>query len=350
MVSEAQPRSVEIPVGARPGKWKTRARDVLKRPLLVIAIVLILILMFVTVVGPSLTPYGSEELAAGRFESPSGTHWFGTDELGRDILSRVVVGARLSLTIGLVGSIVGASLGGLIGSVTGYWGGKVDLLVQRMIDALQAFPIIILALAIVAVLGSSPRTIMIAAVIAFIPGSTRVIRSAVLETKERDFVTAAVVIGATDLRILFRHVLPQAMAPFFRAGLAVCRRGDPAGVWTQLPWGRSSASRRLVGEDDRRRQPDLHRVRTVGAASPRLRPHDGRLRLQPPRGQLARHARSPTSRDLSACTERAIAAVSTAPARARHSPCALRPCALRPAVVRGSIRPAEAVATHDSST
>ena len=215
MVSEAQPRSVEIPVGARPGKWKTRARDVLKRPLLVIAIVLILILMFVTVVGPSLTPYGSEELAAGRFESPSGTHWFGTDELGRDILSRVVVGARLSLTIGLVGSIVGASLGGLIGSVTGYWGGKVDLLVQRMIDALQAFPIIILALAIVAVLGSSPRTIMIAAVIAFIPGSTRVIRSAVLETKERDFVTAAVVIGATDLRILFRHVLPQAMAPFF---------------------------------------------------------------------------------------------------------------------------------------
>ena len=215
MVSEAQPRSVEIPVDARPGKWKTRARDVLKRPLLVIAIVLILILMFVTVVGPSLTPYGSEELAAGRFESPSGTHWFGTDELGRDILSRVVVGARLSLTIGLVGSIVGASLGGLIGSVTGYWGGKVDLLVQRMIDALQAFPIIILALAIVAVLGSSPRTIMVAAVIAFIPGSTRVIRSAVLETKERDFVTAAVVIGATDLRILFRHVLPQAMAPFF---------------------------------------------------------------------------------------------------------------------------------------
>ena len=215
MVSEAQSTSAQIPVSARPGKWKARAQDVLRRPLLVIAIVLIVILVFVTVVGPSLTPYGSEELAAARFESPSSTHWFGTDELGRDILSRVVVGARLSLTIGIIGSVVGASLGGLIGAVTGYWGGKVDLLVQRMIDALQAFPVIILALAIVAVLGSSPRTIMMAAVIAFIPGSTRVIRSAVLETKERDFVTAAVVIGAGDLRILFRHVLPQAMAPYF---------------------------------------------------------------------------------------------------------------------------------------
>ena len=215
MVSEAQSASAQIPVSARPGKWKARAQDVLRRPLLVIAIVLIVILVFVTVVGPSLTPYGSEELAAARFEPPSSTHWFGTDELGRDILSRVVVGARLSLTIGIIGSVVGASLGGLIGAVTGYWGGKVDLLVQRMIDALQAFPVIILALAIVAVLGSSPRTIMMAAVIAFIPGSTRVIRSAVLETKERDFVTAAVVIGAGDLRILFRHVLPQAMAPYF---------------------------------------------------------------------------------------------------------------------------------------
>ena len=215
MASEAGSRSAQIAVGARASKWQARVREVLKRPLLVIAIVLIVFLAFVATIGPSLSPYGSEELAAARFESPSGTHWLGTDELGRDVLTRVVAGSRLSLSIGIVASIVGVSLGGLIGAVTGYWGGKLDLLVQRSIDALQAFPVIILALAIVAVLGSSPRTIMMAAVIAFIPGSTRVIRSAVLETKERDFVTAAVTIGAGDLRILFRHVIPQAMAPYF---------------------------------------------------------------------------------------------------------------------------------------
>ncbi len=207
--------SSAVNVPTRGGRLQASVREVLKRPLLVIAIVLILFLSFVAVVGPSLAPHGSEELVTGRFESPSGKHWFGTDELGRDVLTRVIHGSRLSLTIGVVASVVGVSLGSLIGSITGYWGGKVDLLVQRSIDALQAFPVIILALAIVAVLGSSPKTVMIAAVIAFIPSSTRVVRSAVLETKERDFVTAAVTIGAGDLRILFRHIIPQVMAPYF---------------------------------------------------------------------------------------------------------------------------------------
>ncbi len=148
-----------------------------------------------------------------RLQAPSSEHWFGTDEMGRDIFARTMYGAKYSLKIGFSASIVSLAIGLVIGAVAGYYGGWIDMVIMRIMDVLLAIPGTLLAIAIVAALGSSVNNLIIAMSISGIPGFARIVRSSVLTVKDNEYVEAARAIGATDKTIIFGHVLPNGMAP-----------------------------------------------------------------------------------------------------------------------------------------
>ena len=152
--------------------------------------------------------------AAHTLAPPSADHWLGSDHLGRDIYSRIVHGARVSLIVGLASTLLGSVLGGIIGLLSGYVGGKTDLIAQRLLDILQGLPLLVLALVMSASLGPSIQNVVIAISIPIIPRAARIIRSSVLSIREMQYIEAARGLGVRHLRIAFRHVLPNTMGPF----------------------------------------------------------------------------------------------------------------------------------------
>jgi peptide/nickel transport system permease protein len=164
------------------------------------------------VIGPWLAPFdpAAQQLAL-RLEGPGAVHWFGLDELGRDIFARVLAGARISLLVGLVVVGVSSTIGIALGAVAGYFGGRVDETISRIIDILLAFPGLLLAIALVAVLGPSLRNVVLALSLIGWVGYARLVRGQVLRTRELEFVQAARALGATTPRILVRHVIPSAL-------------------------------------------------------------------------------------------------------------------------------------------
>jgi ABC-type dipeptide/oligopeptide/nickel transport system permease subunit len=140
--------------------------------------------------------------------------WLGADQLGRDTLTRLIYGARISLFVSLSSVSIGVTLGALIGVISAYFGGKVDLFVQRVVDAMMAFPAIILALAIVAMVGASLRNVITALIVLLTPAAARVVRAQALAVKEMDYVLAARAIGASAWRVIFRHMARNCMAPY----------------------------------------------------------------------------------------------------------------------------------------
>jgi peptide/nickel transport system permease protein len=145
---------------------------------------------------------------------PSAEHWFGTDQIGRDTLSRVVWGSRASLTVAFFAVLLGTTTGALWGLACGFFGGRFDIASQRAIEFMQAFPDLVLAMAIAMALGAGTGTVIVAIAITRIPFGGRVIRSVVLSLKEMPFVEAARGLGASNMRLMFRHILPQCVAPF----------------------------------------------------------------------------------------------------------------------------------------
>ena len=179
-----------------------------------IGAVIVLLLIFVAVFGSVLAPYDPNAITMkDRFASPGLGHLLGTDDFGRDILSRIMVGARISLQVGIVAVGIAATVGSLLGLVAGYAGRAIDEIIMRMMDVLFAFPAILLAIAILAALGKGVTNAMIAIGIVYIPIFARIARSAVLTIRKQEYVEAARAIGASDARILFRHITPNAMAP-----------------------------------------------------------------------------------------------------------------------------------------
>ena len=174
--------------------------------------VIVFATVLAAIIGPFVAPFDPsvQELAL-RLEGPSGTHWFGLDELGRDILARVLAGARISLLVGLVVVGVSASVGIALGSVAGYFGGRVDEAISRVIDILLAFPGLLLAIALVAVLGPSLTNVVLALSLIGWVGYARLVRGQVLRARELEFVQAARALGATTTRILVRHVIPTTL-------------------------------------------------------------------------------------------------------------------------------------------
>jgi ABC-type dipeptide/oligopeptide/nickel transport system permease subunit len=172
-------------------------------------------IILAAVSAPLLAPY--EPLKSdfrAMSKSPNERHFFGTDQIGRDVLSRVVYGSRASLTVAIGAVLFGTTLGALWGLASGYFGGRVDIVSQRIIEFLQSFPDLVLAMAIAMALGAGIGTVIVAIAITRIPFGGRVIRAVVLSLKEISYVEAARGLGASHLRIMLRHILPQCMAPY----------------------------------------------------------------------------------------------------------------------------------------
>jgi len=186
-----------------------------KFPLGTIGIIMIAALVLSAIFAPLISPYDpTDPHIAHVFAGPSSQFWLGNDHIGRDMLSRIFWGGRTSLYVGIVSVLIGITAGSMVGVVTAYIGGKFDLIVQRFVDALIAFPGIILALALIAALGASRENVIFALVILFIPGSSRVVRSHALAIKEMDYVLAARAIGASHFRTVMLYIVPNCFAVF----------------------------------------------------------------------------------------------------------------------------------------
>jgi peptide/nickel transport system permease protein len=191
------------------------SRLIREKPLGTIGGVIVLILLLVGILADVLAPYGFNEIIlADRLSPPSATHVLGTDNLGRDMLSRVIYGARISMYVGLAVATMATGIALTIGSISGYLGGAVDLFVQRFVDAVMCFPQLVVMLTIIAVLGPGLlQVIIVLGVWGGLGGRVRVLRSAVISVKENVYVEAARSIGARNAKIVLRHILPNILAP-----------------------------------------------------------------------------------------------------------------------------------------
>ncbi|HXI95738.1 MAG TPA: ABC transporter permease [Candidatus Acidoferrum sp.] len=251
--------ATEVPVGpARLGLLELGRTH----PRVILAGALVLLLFLVALLAPFISPHDPIAVNADNAYLPplSPGHALGTDELGRDLLSRMLWGARVSLPVAFVAVAVGLVAGGLIGLVSGYFGGVADLLLMRLIDALLAFPALILAIAIVAALGPNLTNAMIAIGIVAIPVYARLVRALVLQLKQMEFIAASRSLGATPLRIVVRHVIPNLLTPVIvqvtlSAGFAILAEATLSflGLGAQVPtpdWGQMINSGATFLEND----------------------------------------------------------------------------------------------------
>ncbi len=148
------------------------------------------------------------------FKPPGPTHWFGSDAFGRDVLSRIIYGARTALIVGFGSSVAGATIGAVVGVASAYSGGTTDLIVQRLVDVLISFPIIVLAMAIVAIIGAGTDKLIVAIALSFLPRAERVVRSSALAVREMVYIDAARALGGSPARIIFRHMAPNVAASY----------------------------------------------------------------------------------------------------------------------------------------
>jgi len=259
-MSEMVPNSTNVQVMASKetstGPWRDAWRSFSKNKGALVGAGIVLFFVFLALFGPWLAPQGiNDQLLTDRLKPPSGQYWFGTDDFGRDIFSRIIHGARISLMVGFFSVIGSVVVGSILGIVAGYYGKWIDMIISRIFDIMLAFPSILLAIAVVSVLGPSLQNALIAIAIINIPNFGRLIRSKVLSIKEEEYITSAKAIGMRDIRILFSHILPNSMAPVIVAGtLAIASAIIEAaalgflGLGAQAPapeWGKMLADARM---------------------------------------------------------------------------------------------------------
>ncbi len=223
-------------------------RQLARKPLGFVSLIIIVAVIVMAALAAQISPYDPLEThAADRLQGPSSQYLLGTDQIGRDDLSRIIYGARISLLVGLISVGVATVCGSAIGLVSGYVGGALDMVTQRVVDALQSFPGLILALALMSVFGSGVVQVTVAIAIVIAPSEARVVRGAVLAVKENLYIEAARALGANSARLIVRHILPNVMAPILilastTLGLAILVEGALSflGLGTPPPtasWG-----------------------------------------------------------------------------------------------------------------
>lgn len=219
-VTPSAPPAADV---APPRRKSAALRFVREQPLGTFGLIIILLYLFgaiVAVFAPGLLPHDPLASYAGPIqEAPSARHWFGTDQYGRDIFSRIVSGASTALAVGIISALAGCTIGALIGAASGYFGGRTDLLVQRLVDVLMSFPIIVLAMVVVAVLPrykiAGVNIGLIAAIaLPMVPRMARVARASTLSIVQLPFIDAARTAGFSNARIILRHIVPNIVAPY----------------------------------------------------------------------------------------------------------------------------------------
>lgn len=201
------------------GPWKIAWQSFKKSKTALLGTGIVLFFIILAILAPYIAPQGmNEQNLSARLLPPSSQYWFGTDDFGRDIFSRIVYGARISLVVGFSSVVVSAIVGSILGIIAGFYGKWVDTVISRLFDIMLAFPSILLAIAIVAILGPSLQNALIAIAIINIPNFGRLVRSKVLSVKEEEYIVAARAIGMSDLRILVRHILPNSFSPIVVQG------------------------------------------------------------------------------------------------------------------------------------
>lgn len=198
----------------RPSRWKETRDIILKNKLTLVGFVIVVLIVAIGVLSPIIAPYDPNLMnMPERLAAPSGTHLFGTDEMGRDILSRIMYGARISIVVGVVIVLCSAVIGCFLGSLSGYAGGKIDQAVMAVTDMILAFPSMVLALALTAAMGPGLVNTMLAVIIVRIPMYTRLMRGQVLVQKEQQYVRAAKTFGERPFMIVLRHIVPNCLTP-----------------------------------------------------------------------------------------------------------------------------------------
>ncbi|WP_274731495.1 ABC transporter permease [Jeotgalibaca caeni] len=209
-LNQATQEMLEIPQGSWADIWYALKRN--RRAMVGLSFIMLLVL--VAIFADFVAPYGmKEQNLANALQPPNATNWLGTDDLGRDVLSRLIYGTRVSLTVGVSAVAVALLIGGVLGILSGYYKGWVDTLIMRFCDILLSIPSILLAIAIVASLGASIQNMILAIGLANIPVFARIIRAGVISVKEKQFIEAGEALGANDAVIIFKHIIPNIMSP-----------------------------------------------------------------------------------------------------------------------------------------
>ncbi len=246
---KAKGKGLDEELGPANTLWRDALRRLLRHRLAMFGSLVLLIVAVMAIFGPAITPYDPNAMNFSlRFANPSLEHWMGTDDFGRDIFSRIIIGARVSLQVGFIAVSVATLIGTSLGLIAGYSNRITDELIMRSMDILLAFPAILLAIAIMAALGRGIGSAMIAIGLVYIPIFARIARAAVLGIRNEEFIIAAKAMGAGDIRILLAHVLPNVLSPIIveiTLSLAFAILAEAAlsffGLGTQPPdpsWGR----------------------------------------------------------------------------------------------------------------
>jgi peptide/nickel transport system permease protein len=226
-VAEIVKNTVDIPVMAAEEEltppWKEAWLAFYKNRLALAGLGIVVLFIFIAIIAPWIAPYSyKEQILTERMQPPSSKHWFGTDDFGRDIFTRILYGARISLWVGFFSVLGSVVIGTLLGIIAGYYGRWVDGIISRIFDIMLAFPSILLAIAVVSILGPSLQNALIAIAVINIPNFGRLVRSRVLSVKQEEFIMAARAVGMKDTRILFHHILPNSISPVIvQATLAI---------------------------------------------------------------------------------------------------------------------------------
>ncbi|WP_083186536.1 ABC transporter permease [Dissulfuribacter thermophilus] len=194
--------------------WTRLFKDLLRNPMSATGLVLVFLLAVVAIFAQYIAPYNPQQIDTYHIlEAPSALHPLGTDSLGRDVLSRLIYGARISLLVGIVAVGIATAIGTVLGAIAGFYGGIWDILIMRLVDIMLCFPTIFLVMAVIAFLEPSIWNIMVVIGLTSWMGVCRLVRAEFMSLRSRDFVLAAKVIGVNDMRLLFSHILPNAIAP-----------------------------------------------------------------------------------------------------------------------------------------
>ncbi|KXG74476.1 Oligopeptide transport system permease protein OppC [Fervidicola ferrireducens] len=192
--------------------WQDAWRRLKQNKVAMLGLIIILLYTLMAIVGPYMTPYDYRTTNPSESnQPPSAKHWFGTDSLGRDLWARTWMGARVSLMIGFVAALLNAVIGVLVGGISGYFGGKIDLVIMRFVDIMYAIPYMIIVILMMVVLGQGIMPLILALVVGGWLGMARLVRGQILQLKEQEFVLAAKVLGASHARIIWRHLIPNTM-------------------------------------------------------------------------------------------------------------------------------------------